>query len=187
MRKEIIIFLSLLLVGVFLWSLSNFWSSTETYDYGTTTYEILAGNETYPGFRALTFSVNKGDIINIRFTADKSISYAIVTNNTYWDWGTKYYTQTPPPDLIHDYPNYGYGWRVLSGEDAFIAPEKGVYAWVFLNTHNTYAHVTVSGSLIKTVRIEYSEALSYCGITIGLIGALGIAYQVGKLRYSQKR
>ena len=186
MSKQTIICLCLLLIGIFLWALSNFWSITETYDYGTTTYEILAGSETYPGFRAVSFSVNKGDIITLHFTADASVNYAIVSNDTYRDWASKYYTQVPPPDLIHDYPNYGYGWRVLSGEDTFVAPEKGEYAWVFLNVHPYYVHVTVSSNLTTKKHIQNSEALSLCGIAIGVIGLLGIAYNIGKLRHAPK-
>jgi hypothetical protein len=182
MRKEIMMFLSFLIVGVLLWGLSNL-SIPETYDYGTSTLEILAGDEVHPGFRAVSFSAERGDVVRISFSSDVSVSCVVTTEDAYRDWGRKYYTQSSPPDLFRNYPNYGSTWRSLSDEIVFVAPEKGEYVAIFLNPHPYYAHVTVRTTVMKMTRIEI---LSYCGIAIGLIGMVGLAYQLGRLSSAKR-
>jgi len=175
--------LCVLATGIVILGLStiNLTTTTPT-NYGTQTYEILAGDETHPGFRGVSFSLKKGDTVHLSFSADKSVSYVIVTNATYWDWGSKYYAQPTPPDLMHEYPNYGSGWRVLSGEDDFVAPTDGGYTWIFLNTHNTYAHVTCTATGTSTHPWAYSTILSYIGISLSIMGAIVLAYSFGKSR-----
>lgn len=168
----------MIVVGIALIGIGIMWRN----DYAesnsaTETYELLAGDSTHPGYRALSIDMNKGEILIVQWSSDTSVNYVIVDNSIFENWVEHYLTQN-----INDQPNYDHGWKMLSGTVQFTAPNQGKYDVVFLNENPVYAHVTVTPSLKVPLYSFYRLALIYAGTGLIIVCAIIAAYLVGSKR-----
>lgn len=182
MKKSYVFSVCVIVVGIVLLGV---WRSLHVRDeYGFQAIEIVAGDETHPGFQAVFFSLQKEDLVHVVSTVTSPVLFVVVANATYWGWRNQYYSQGTPFDLVDDCPNYGNGtltrmshhMKIEQDENSFAAPADGEYVWVFLNERDYSVHVTYSASLIHTRLWSHAAFALYVGIASCLMGTAILAF-----------